>query len=111
MISPIDAMDDVLEQLKDVRRECVEGVVWYRLGDLLDALGIPEKKSARDKASALVDAGCKRYIWQKRRTRSGKAFGEKRFCYVNRIGAERLFIRYGGKLSRGALLGALPYAK
>ena len=101
---------DTIQQLREIRCGLVDGVMYYRLNDIFDALGLPEKRYARDRASSLIGAEHKRFIWQQRRTRSGKVYRDKRFCYIDRIGAERLFIRYGGMIQRSVLLEALPMA-
>lgn len=99
---------DACARLGAIQGRAIDGVTFYRLRDVCDALGLPESDSARRCAYARIGAEHKRYIWNYKRTKSGKVYSDKRFCYIDRAGVEALILRYGGLIPRAALLKALP---
>ena len=106
---PVTATDaDICQRLKDLRCYTIDGAAFYRLRDVFDALGMSRDANLRHGASALIDAGDKRYAWTLRETKSGKNCYDRRYCYINRHGVERLVLRYGGRIPRHRLMEALP---
>lgn len=109
---PVTATDaDVLKRLGELRCAEIDGAAFYRLRDVFDALGMSWDVNLRHAASALIDAGDKRYDWTLKKTKSGKDCYDKRYCYINRHGVERLVLRYGGRIPRHRLMEALPLPK
>ena len=101
-------MTETYERLKDLRCYVIEDRPFYRLRDVLDALGVPKSRSTRSRVSSWIDPDHKRYEWLKKKTRTGKVYSDKRFCYIDRDGVGRLLLRYGGRVPRSKLLEALP---
>lgn len=101
-------MAESCQRLSEIRVFIFEDRPYYRLRDVLDALGVSKSPSTRHTASSWIAPEHKRYEWQKKRTRSGKTYSDKRFCYIDRVGVERLLLRYGGRVPRSTLLAALP---
>ena len=99
---------NVIQRFRDLRCYPIDGMYFYRLRDVFDALGMSTAESTRKRASARIGSVHKRYLWQKKRTRSGKLYAEKRFCYIDRTGVESLVLRYGGCVPRWKLMAALP---
>lgn len=99
---------DKIERLKELRCYWIDDRAFYRLRDVCDALDVPRNTSTRHTASSWIGGEHKRYVWEMKKTRSGKVYGDKRFCYIDRAGVERLLLRYGGRVPRSTLLEALP---
>lgn len=95
--------------MEGIYRVELQGMTWYRFQDVLDALGVDARQ--RKTASRLVDMAHKRYIWQFKRTRSGGLYYDKRYCYVDTAGIERLVIRFGGKRPRAMLMEMITSAE
>lgn len=107
-IFPIQDADTTLRRLRDLHCYHIDGSAFYRLRDVMDAMGVPEKRSVRDNVSQRIRKEHKRYLWEKKRTKSGKVYSDRRLCYIDLSGVECIILRYGGRTPRAVLINALP---
>ena len=102
--------EKIRDKFISVHRQTENGKTWYRMCDIFDTLGIPNKPYSRKRASRLIDKSHKKYIWQMKRSRSGKLYYDKRYAYIDYTGAERLVIGYSKFYSRAELMSYLTAA-
>lgn len=92
-------MNRYASRLSGVRPESFDGVSWYRLSEICQALQLQQ-----DKASKLVGKADKRY-----KNQYGPKYQSARFCYINREGVSAIILRHAGRLGPHAeLMRALP---
>lgn len=99
--------DNLRDMFISVHRHTDNGKTWYRMCEIFDALGIPDDTRSRRCASALIGKSHKKYIWQIKRSRSGKLYYDKRYAYIDYTGVECVVIRYGKLYSRAELMSYL----
>lgn len=100
-------IENIRDRLISVHRHTENGETWYRMCDIFDALGIPDNLNSRKRASRLIDRPHKIYIWQMKRSKSGKLYYDKRYAYIDYAGVERIVIKYSKLYSRAELMSYL----
>ena len=92
-------MTDTTERLLRLEPTILDGVPWWPLRAVCNALRIPSPGTA----AALIDPAHKRRVISRPRDWKMK----RSVCLIDRQGVERLVIRYGGTTPRRDLLAAL----
>lgn len=99
--------EKIRDRFISVHRHIENGKTWYRMCDIFEALGIPDTPYLRKRASGLIDRPHKKYIWQMKRSKSGKLYYDKRYAYIDYAGVERIVIKYSKLYSRAELMSYL----